>query len=130
MHTAPWAPANARADEDGAPPAVPKSEAFSLFESLSSATYARCLSCPPCCLTDGVTPLPRATAMGFSAPHAAAAAGQLDVLRWLETHASGGDRGQVQRLDLTDLALLGVQRHGVAPICGKKSRWQVAQHAV
>ena len=44
---------------------------------------SRCLSCPQCCLDNGVSPIgdPR---MQFSAQHAAAASGRLDVLEWLE----------------------------------------------
>ena len=37
--------------------------------------------------------------------------GQVLVLQ-VDDLAGGGDRGQIQRLHLTDLALLGVQRHG------------------
>ena len=49
--------------------------------------YMRCLSCPQCCLKDGVALLTsHDEAMRFSAPHAAAAAGRKDVLSWLEQH--------------------------------------------
>ena len=47
----------------------------------------RCRSCPVCCLNDGVERLPH-PGMRFSARHAAAATGQLEVLEWLESHLS------------------------------------------
>jgi len=48
--------------------------------------FARCLSCPACCLQDGVTPTGNHRAMPFSPHHAAAAAGHRAVLEWLEAH--------------------------------------------
>lgn len=47
--------------------------------------YPRCLGCPQCCLDDGVMPTGN-KAMWFSPQHAAAFAGQLAELEWLERH--------------------------------------------
>lgn len=54
-------------------------------ESTESTNFARCLSCPMCCLNDGVTPTANG-AMRFSPQHAAAAAGQVAVYSWLREH--------------------------------------------
>ena len=45
--------------------------------------FDRCLACAVCCLQDGVASMGNAK-MPFSARHAAAAAGQLQTLAWLE----------------------------------------------
>ena len=59
----------------------------------SASRFDRCLSCPACCLDDGVAPSAGA-AMPFSLAHAAAAAGHPHLLDWLEVYQPKSSRLQ------------------------------------